>query len=175
MKIQVNSDKTIAVDARLVRYVQGEVARHLQRFAVKLTRVEVHLSDVNGRKPDPTDKRCLIEARPAGARPLAVNAQAATMSIAIRAALDKMERRLDTVFGRRGRTAGFTEAGTTTPKPKRTARRKSVRGAERRASGKKAGGKKPAKAGLRRPKKKRIYQARRKSWPAKNWPGVEIR
>ena len=46
MKIQVNSDKTIAVDAGLIRFIEGEVRRLLDRFAIRLTRVEIHLSDV---------------------------------------------------------------------------------------------------------------------------------
>ena len=70
MKIQVNSDKTIAADARLMSFVQGEVNRILERFAAKLTRVEVHLSGIDNRKTGQADKRCLVEARPAGARPL---------------------------------------------------------------------------------------------------------
>ena len=69
MKIQVNSDKTIAVDASLTRFVEGEVRRVLARFAKRLTRVEVHLSDVDSRKTGQADKRCLLEARPAGDRP----------------------------------------------------------------------------------------------------------
>jgi ribosome-associated translation inhibitor RaiA len=173
MRIQVNSDKTIAVDLRLVRYVQGEVGHRLQRFAPKLTRAEVHLSDVNSRKAGPADKRCLVEVRPANARPLAAKAQAATLSVAIGAALDKMERRLDGFFGRQGRTAARMEAGATAPKPRRTAKRKSARAAVRRAAREKALVKQPAKLSPRGPKKKRIYLARRKSWPAKR--GLETR
>ena len=67
MKIQVNSDKTIAVDASLTRYVEGEVGRVLGRFAVRLTRVEIHLSDIDNGKTGKADKRCLIEVRPMGA------------------------------------------------------------------------------------------------------------
>ena len=72
MKIQVNCDKTIAVDASPIRFVEGEVRRVLGRFAIMLTRVEIHLSDVNHRKRGQTDKRCLIEVRLTGARPLSV-------------------------------------------------------------------------------------------------------
>jgi hypothetical protein len=63
MKIQVNSDDTIAVDASLTRFVEGEVSRVLGRFAKKLARAEVHLSDVDNRKTGQADKRCLIEVR----------------------------------------------------------------------------------------------------------------
>ena len=103
MKIKVNSDNTIAVDASLTRFVEGKVNRVLARFAKKLTRVEVHLSDVDKRKTGQADKRCLIEVRPAGARPLSVSAKAKKLASAVGQALGKMERSLTTFFGRRGR------------------------------------------------------------------------
>ena len=67
MKIQVNSDNTITVDASLTRFVEGEVSRAVGQVHRKLTRVEVHLSDVDNKKTGQADKRCLIEVRPAGA------------------------------------------------------------------------------------------------------------
>ena len=105
MKIQVNSDKTIAVDASLTRFVEGEVSRVLRRFAARLTRVEVHLSDVDNRKTGQADKRCLVEARPAGARPLSTSAKATKMASAVGDALGKMQRSLTTFLGRTGRPA----------------------------------------------------------------------
>jgi len=105
MKIQVNSDKTIAVDAGLIRFVEGEVRRILGRFAIRLTRVEIHLSDVDNTKRGQTDKHCLIEVRPTGARPLSASAHAIKTASAVSHALGKMQRSLTTFFGRRGRPA----------------------------------------------------------------------
>src|SRR6266849_7663369 len=105
MKIQVNSDKTIDVDSSMTRFVEGEVSRVLGRFAIRLTRVEVHLSDVDNRKTGQADKRCLIEVRPAGDRPLSVSAKATKTESAVGEALGKMQRSLTTFFGRRGRPA----------------------------------------------------------------------
>jgi hypothetical protein len=69
VRIQINSDKNVAVDTRLIQFVRGEVNRFLKRFGSKLTRVEVHLSDVKSRsKFGISDKRCLVEARPSGIR-----------------------------------------------------------------------------------------------------------
>ncbi len=110
MKIQVNSDKTIAVDASLTRYVEGEVGRVLGRFAVRLTRVEIHLSDIDNGKTGKADKRCLIEVRPMGAQPLSASATATKMPSAIGEALGKMQRALTTFFGRKGRPASTIEA-----------------------------------------------------------------
>ena len=161
MKIQVNSDKTIAVDARLTRFVEGEVNRVLDRFAPKLTRVEIHLSDVDNRKTGQADKRCLIEVRPAGARPLSASANATKIASAVGEALGKMQRSLTTFFGRRGRPAAAVSASVS--KAKKTVAKKVAPGTE-----KKAAVKKPAKLSARGPKKKRIYQARRKPWPTRS-------
>jgi len=156
MKIQVNSDNSITVDASMMRFVKGEVKRVLARFAKRLTRVEVHLSDVDKRKTGQADKRCLIEVRPAGARPLSVSAKATKMAAAVGQALGKMQRSLTTFFGRRGRPAVTVSKGM-----------KATRPAKKKAAVKKASVKKPTKLSPRGPKKKGIYQARRKSWPTR--------
>lgn len=135
MKIQVNSDKTIAVDASLTRFVEGEVRRVLARFAKRLTRVEVHLSDVDSRKTGQADKRCLIEARPAGDRPVSASAKATRMASAIGEAAGKMQRLLTTFFGRRGRPA--TTISGYVPTTKKTAARKTNIGKKKKAAMKK--------------------------------------
>lgn len=165
MKIQVNSDKTIAVDARLTRFVEDEVSRILSRFARRLTRVEVHLSDVDNRKTGQADKRCLIEARPMGAQPRSASAKTTKLASAVDEALGKMERSLTTFFGRRGRPAAAASAPASTAKKKVV--RKTTLGTKKRVAVKKAAEKKPTKLSPRGPKKKRIYQARRKPWPAR--------
>jgi hypothetical protein len=73
MQIQINTDKTITLDIELARFVKAEITRALGRFESQVTRVEVHLSDVNSHKPGLHDKRCQIEARPAGRKPVSVN------------------------------------------------------------------------------------------------------
>lgn len=100
MKIQVNSDNTIAVDIRLTRFVKGEVNRVLDRFANRLTRVEIHLSDVDNMKTGKADKRCLVEVRPEGAKPRTASARATRLDSAVGQALRKMQRNLTTAFGR---------------------------------------------------------------------------
>lgn len=116
MTIQVNSDKTVAVDARTKAFVQGEVDRILKTFTARLTRIEVHLSDVNSRKSGPADKRCVVEARVAGARPLSTSATANKVPAAIGQALRKMQRSLRSFFGRQAWSAGGpTRARKTAP------------------------------------------------------------
>lgn len=100
VRIQINSDKNVAVDTRVIQFVRGEVNRLLKRFGSKLTRVEVHLSDVNSRKFGVNDKRCLIEARPARHRPLTANNRAQTVRLAVSGALTKLRSGLETFYGR---------------------------------------------------------------------------
>ncbi len=100
MRIQINSDKNIAVDTRVIQFVKGEVNRVLKAYTAKLTRVEVHLSDVNSHKFGPNDKRCLIEARPARHRPVAASSRSRTVRQAVGGALTKVRSGLETFFGR---------------------------------------------------------------------------
>ena len=100
MRIQINSDKNVAVDTRVIQFARGEVNRLLKKFGSKLTRVEVHLSDVNSRKSGINDKRCLIEARPARHRPLTATNRAQTVRQALGGALTKLRSGLETFYGR---------------------------------------------------------------------------
>lgn len=167
MQIQVNSDKTIDVDASLIELVEDEVSLALDRFAAKLTRVEVHLSDVDNKKTGRADKRCLIEVRPAGDQPRSTSAIASATESAVRDALRKMQRALTTFFGRKGRATKDISAPA--GKSRKSASGKTVLATKRKRATKKAAKKtavaKSSKLSPRGPKKKGIYQARRKSWP----------
>ena len=166
MQIQANSDNTIHVDATLTRFVEDEASRLLDRFAKKLTRVEVHLSDINNTRTGQADKRCLVEARPAGDRPVTADAIAATTESSVTEALKKMQRLLTTFFGKKGRPATEAAAPATKPKAKKSATKKTAqKTAARKTAAKKAPAKKSTKLSPRGPKKKGVYQARRKSWP----------
>jgi hypothetical protein len=83
--------------------VEAEVSRILGRFAIRLTRVEIHLSDIGDRKTGHAANRCLIEVRPAGARPLSTMAKSTKIESSVSQALGKMQRSLTTFFGRTGR------------------------------------------------------------------------
>ncbi|MEZ5417218.1 MAG: hypothetical protein R2708_07740 [Vicinamibacterales bacterium] len=193
MTIQVNSDKTVAMDASLVRFVKDEVDRILETASAKLTRVEVHLSDVNSRRTGPPDKRCLVEARPAGARPITTTATAKRFDAAIGSALKKMRRALSSMFARKGRTATAPGEGRegrvarkAAPAPKAAVEavvKPAKKAAAKKPSARKPAAKKPAAkkpaataaaakgttagASGREPRKKAIFQARRKAWPVR--------
>ena len=98
MQIQVNTDHNIHGGERLATHVTAELSTGLSRFDGWLTRVEVHLSEDGAHKPE--DKRCVIEARPAGKAPVAVTHHATTVDDAYTGAAHKLERLLDTKYSR---------------------------------------------------------------------------
>jgi hypothetical protein len=183
MRIQINSDKNITVDTRVIHFVGAEVNRVLKKFTGKLTRVEVHLSDVNSHKFGTHDKRCLIEARPARHRPLTATTGAATVKQAVAGALSKMRSSLHTFFGRLekrgedmvtakrarppvGRRRAPEASGASSPSIAGDGVGRVTRSSRRSAAAKKSASHE-GPGSPRGPKKKGIYQARRKSWPAR--------
>jgi ribosomal subunit interface protein len=103
MLISVTTDNNIDGSDKLRSYVETLVGDVLGRFQDRITRVQVHLSDENGRaKSSDNDKRCTMEARVAGLKPIAVSEQAASLDQAINAAADTLEKSLHRTFGRLG-------------------------------------------------------------------------
>jgi len=101
MKLQINTDNTVEGGAELVEMVEARVRSAMERYEDRLTRIEAHLSDEDGQKSGSgTDKRCLLEARPAGLDPVVVTGASDTLERACTDALRKMQSLLDTTFGR---------------------------------------------------------------------------
>lgn len=100
MQIQLNTDSHVHGEESLAAWAEGELKDKLARFRDDITRVEIHLSDVNGTRTTGHDKRCKLEARLAGRQPLAVQHDAAKVADALHGAADKLVRALDTALGR---------------------------------------------------------------------------
>jgi hypothetical protein len=101
MHIQINSDNIIKLGDTASAEFSETIAARLDRFSDRLTRVEVHLTDLNGRDNGTgDDKRCLIEARPASRGPVAVTSEAATLEQALASGLNKLVTALEREFGR---------------------------------------------------------------------------
>lgn len=109
MHIQINTNQSIVGDEALVDSVRATVEHALRHFSAKITRVEVHLSDVNGAKGGQLDQRCTLEARLQGRQPLACTAHAPTCAQAVQAASDKLVSLLATELGRK--TSGLHAQG----------------------------------------------------------------
>lgn len=110
MQIQVNTNNHVPGSEELNRHVEAEVQSALNRFARQITRVEVHISDVNSHKAGADDKRCVIEARLGGLKPVAANHHAPTVRQAIDGAVAKIERVLDRTLGKLSNVKGRTSA-----------------------------------------------------------------
>jgi ribosome-associated translation inhibitor RaiA len=111
MQVQLNTDRQITANDQLARQVESALESALSRFADQVTRVEVHLSDENSDKGGDNDKRCLLEARLAGLRPVAVSHQAGTLQQAIDGAAQKLERSIESTLGRLGSRKGRSSYG----------------------------------------------------------------
>jgi ribosome-associated translation inhibitor RaiA len=106
MQILVNSDHSVSGTEALAERVESVVADAVGHFADRITRIEVHLNDVNGAKQGDDDKRCMLEARVGGLKPIAVTHQAAHMAEALHGAAEKLERALTHALERRDETTG---------------------------------------------------------------------
>jgi ribosome-associated translation inhibitor RaiA len=98
--IQINTDNQIHSGAEVNERLEGRVRDKLKRFEDRLTRVEVHISDVDGPKGGGDDKRASVEARPTGLAPVAAVADANSVDAAVASAATKVARVLDHTFGK---------------------------------------------------------------------------
>ena len=95
MIVQIHTDPNIESTDALKAQVEALVASAVERFADRVSRVQVHLGDENSStKGGRNDKRCMIEARVDGRPPIAVTAHAPTVEEAMDAAADKIGRSL---------------------------------------------------------------------------------
>lgn len=101
MHVQVKSGSTVSLNNARQTEIAGVVEAALERFADRLTGVEVYLSDENSRAKDGgNDKRCVIEARVRNLEPVVARADADTLDAAIDECTEKLARALDNRIGR---------------------------------------------------------------------------
>ncbi|GGB57597.1 HPF/RaiA family ribosome-associated protein [Blastomonas aquatica] len=100
MLIQFNTDNRITGDEAMAAEAEEIVKSRLDRFSSRLSRVEIHLADINGPRGGSDDIVCTLEARPEGGKPLTVKGNAGQSDSAIRDAADKMQAMLETHFGK---------------------------------------------------------------------------
>ncbi|WP_107037929.1 HPF/RaiA family ribosome-associated protein [Brumimicrobium mesophilum] len=100
MDVIFNTDNNIEGKERIEAYFTKKIKEDLNRFEDKVTRVEVHLSDENGDKGGNNDKKCVLEVRPQGLKPVAVSSQDDTIEKSISGATKKMVSSLTTLLGK---------------------------------------------------------------------------
>jgi ribosome-associated translation inhibitor RaiA len=111
MQVIVNSNHSIQSSESVAERVEAAVRGAVERHESRITRVEVHLGDINGPKHGDNEKRCVMEARIGGLRPIAVSHQAPTLLEAIEGAAGKLERAVDRALERVAETAGPSPRG----------------------------------------------------------------
>ena len=100
MQIQLNTDKNITGSPELLEYVQKVIGNELRHYAGSVTRVEVHLNDTNSAKKGDQDKRCMLEARIAGMKPISVEHRADTLNLAVSGAASQLARLVETTLSK---------------------------------------------------------------------------
>ena len=100
MQIQFNTDKNVTGSEEFIASSTSIISEELSRFSTQITRLEIHLSDEDGNKDGLNDKRCMVEARLAGMKPIAVTDHANTIEQAISGAIDKLKTSLENINGR---------------------------------------------------------------------------
>jgi ribosome-associated translation inhibitor RaiA len=98
MNIEIRTDKNIQNSERLIGYIRAELTNEFQRHSERITHFSVHLSDENGDKGGDDDLRCMIEARLAGLKPIAVSHKAGNVDAAIHGAIERLKRSLEHVI-----------------------------------------------------------------------------
>lgn len=100
MQIQLNTDKNISGALGLQERAEELLAQELKHVADRVTRVEVHLNDVNNSKSGNDDKRCQLEARMKGLDPISVEHHAPTVDQALSGAAKQLGRALGNQQGK---------------------------------------------------------------------------
>ncbi len=100
MQVQVNHDNHVRLTLETAERLTGVIEDALSKFADRITRVEMHLGDVNGGKGGEADKRCMLEARMSHIHPIAVTHQAESIQLAIDGALEKLDHALSHALGK---------------------------------------------------------------------------
>lgn len=100
MQVQVNHDNHVRLAGDTAERISKTVEDSLAKFADRITRIEMHLGDLNAGKGGP-DKRCMLEARMSNLQPIAVTHHAETLQLAIHGALERLDHALSHAIGRR--------------------------------------------------------------------------
>ncbi|MER2565597.1 MAG: HPF/RaiA family ribosome-associated protein [Myxococcaceae bacterium] len=100
MIIQINTDATLTGHEDRRDAIKGVVIGALTHFSDRISRVEVHLSDEDGRGHGKNDVRCVMEVRIAGRNPEAVTHHATVLLDAVDGAAEKLQRVLEHALGR---------------------------------------------------------------------------
>lgn len=110
MQVHVNHDNHLRIAQDTSERLSRTIEESLSQYRQQITRVEMHLGDVNGGKHGDSDKRCMLEARLDRLQPIAVSHQAPSVQQAIDGALTKLDNALSHAIGKlRAKRNGHSE------------------------------------------------------------------
>jgi ribosome-associated translation inhibitor RaiA len=101
MQINFNTDNHIEGSAEMSTHFQATVQDILSRFEEDITRVEIHVKDVNAGKDGTPDKYCTLEARLKGSDPVITTAESTEVHHSVKQAAEKMKTVLNKKFEKR--------------------------------------------------------------------------
>lgn len=100
MQVQFNTDHSVQGSQDFAAEMEAGLRTSLGYLTGHLTRIEVHLRDVNAGKGGDADKHCELEARMAGRPPISVTESAGTFAQAIHGATAKLRHALQHEIGK---------------------------------------------------------------------------
>lgn len=100
MHIQIRSDNHIHVHATRAAELEAIVKHALRHCSQHVTRVELHLSDINGTKAGQPDKCCVMEVRLERLQPMAVTETSQTIGESVTGASEKLARLIKSTLDR---------------------------------------------------------------------------
>jgi ribosome-associated translation inhibitor RaiA len=100
MQIQFITDKNITESEDLIASSTYIISEELSSYSSHITRLEIHLSDEDDNKDGFNEKRCIVEARLAGKKPIAVTDHANTHEQAVFGAINKLKTSLERLTSR---------------------------------------------------------------------------
>jgi len=116
MHILLHSDTNTDGSHLMAEHLDVVVKAALERFGERITRVEAHLSDVNGEsKSTPDDIHCTLEARLVGLDAVVVKDHAGNAHQAIEGAVRKLKRAVGTAISRHDPRSPRNQPPATTP------------------------------------------------------------
>ena len=92
MQIQIRTDNNINVNDSRATELKSIVTHAMRHCSSHITRIEMHLSDVNGVRAGENDKSCVMEVRLEHRKPMAATEESNTVSESVKGAADKLAR-----------------------------------------------------------------------------------